>query len=295
MSSGSRRLLAVVLASGATALARQALQNRPPGGGARWVRTNHRGEPISLLEGPAVAVGLVCGLAAGGASRRTTAIALATGASAVFGVIDDLAEDTSDRSKGLRGHLRAARQGRLTTGGLKVLGIGTTGLLTAALLADHEAGPVRHAADVVLDGALVAGSANLVNLLDLRPGRALKVSALLASVLTASGSEHAPAVLGSAAGAWSADLAERDMLGDCGANALGALLGAATVASTPRPVRVCVLAAVLGLTVVSERVSFSRVIAETPWLHTLDMIGRRPADTAVGVATPTHAPGSGTA
>jgi UDP-N-acetylmuramyl pentapeptide phosphotransferase/UDP-N-acetylglucosamine-1-phosphate transferase len=295
MTSRSRRLLGAVVASGGTALARQALQHRPPGGPPRWVRTNHRGEPISLLEGPAVAVGLVCGLASGGVSRRTTALVLATGGSAVFGVIDDLAEDTTERSKGLRGHLRAARRGRLTTGALKVLGIGTTGLVTAALLADRDASPLRRAADVLTDGALVAASANLVNLLDLRPGRALKVSAVLASVLTASGSEHAPAVVGAATTAWAGDLAERDMLGDCGANALGALLGAATVATAPRPVRATVLAVVLGLTVVSERVSFSRVIAGTPWLHALDMIGRRPVDTPAGAGVPVRMPGSGAA
>ncbi|MEP7796010.1 hypothetical protein [Sanguibacter sp. 25GB23B1] len=247
-----------------------------------------------------MAVGLVCGLAAGGVSRRTGALALATGASAVFGVIDDLAEDTSERSKGLRGHLRAARQGRLTTGGLKVLGIGASGLVAAALLVDRDAGPVRRAVDVLADGALVAASANLVNLLDLRPGRALKVSTLAASVLSVS-SAQVPVVVGAASAAWSGDLAERDMLGDCGANALGALLGAATVASTPRPVRSTVLAVVLGLTVVSERVSFSRVIAETPWLHVLDMIGRRPVDTPVRgdtserVNTSERTPGSGRA
>ncbi|PFG33402.1 hypothetical protein [Sanguibacter antarcticus] len=244
----------------------------------RWSRTNHRGEPISLLEGPAVAVGLVCGVAAAGRSRKTVALALATGGAAVFGVIDDLAEDTSERSKGLRGHLRAARQGRLTTGGLKVLGIGASGLVAAALLVERDLGAVRRAVDVLADGALVAASANLVNLLDLRPGRALKSSGLAAAALGISGSPHALAVVGAASSAWSADLAEQDMLGDCGANAVGALLGAATVSSVSRPVRRLVLVVVLGLTAASERVSFSRIIAETPWLERLDMIGRRPLD-----------------
>ena len=289
MSGGTRQLRAVAGAAAATSAARRVLERHAPGGTARWTRTNHRGEPISLLEGPAVAVGLLGGLASGGFSRRTGGLALATGASAVFGLIDDLAEDTSQRSKGLRGHLSAARHGRLTTGGLKVLGIGAAGLVSAVLLADRDTGPVRRTVDVLADGALVAASANLVNLLDLRPGRALKVGSLAAAALSLGGSPHAPAVLGAASAAWTGDLAERDMLGDCGANALGALLGAATVASTSRRVRSVVLTVVLGLTVASERVSFSRVIAATPWLDALDMIGRRPLETSARVA------GSGTA
>lgn len=289
MSDGARQVLAVVGAAAATSAARRVLERRTPGGAARWTRTNHRGEPISLLEGPAVAVGLLGGLVPGGFSRRTGGLALATGASAVFGLIDDLAEDTSERSKGLRGHLAAARRGRLTTGGLKVLGIGAAGLAAASLLVDSDVGPVRRTVGILADGALVAASANLVNLLDLRPGRALKVGGLAASALSLGGSPHAPAVLGAASAAWTGDLAERDMLGDCGANALGALLGAATVASTSPPVRSAVLAVVLGLTVASERVSFSRVIASTPWLDALDMIGRRPLETSPQAA------GSGTA
>jgi len=31
----------------------------PPAGEKTWARTNHRGEPVTLLEGPALAVGAV--------------------------------------------------------------------------------------------------------------------------------------------------------------------------------------------------------------------------------------------
>src|SRR5690606_27297930 len=79
-----------------------------PGRAERWTRTNHRGEPISLLEGPAVAAGLVAAtLATGGDARTRGAVALATASAGTFGLVDDLAEDTSTRTKGLRGHLGA--------------------------------------------------------------------------------------------------------------------------------------------------------------------------------------------
>src|SRR5512132_3682816 len=67
------------------------------------------------------------------------------------------------------------------------------------------------------------------------------------------------------------------MLGDAGANALGAMLGAAASASLPRPARVILLAGITGLTAASEVVSFTAVIERTPALRWLDMLGRRPA------------------
>jgi hypothetical protein len=74
-----------------------------------------------------------------------------------------------------------------------------------------------------------------------------------------------------------ADLAERVMLGDCGANAAGALLGLRLAALPGRGARARLLAAVIGLTLASEKVSFTRVIEATPVLRELDRLGRRPA------------------
>jgi len=81
------------------------------------------------------------------------------------------------------------------------------------------------------------------------------------------------------------DLGERAMLGDAGANALGALLGAAAAGSLSRRARIAILAGVTALTAASEVVSFTKVIQRTPPLHWLDMLGRRPAH-AAGSATP---------
>ena len=82
------------------------------------------------------------------------------------------------------------------------------------------------------------------------------------------------------------DLAERAMLGDAGANALGALLGTAAAATLPRRARLAALAAVVGLTAASEVVSFTKVIERTPPLRWLDMLGRRPAARPATAADP---------
>jgi UDP-N-acetylmuramyl pentapeptide phosphotransferase/UDP-N-acetylglucosamine-1-phosphate transferase len=286
-----RRVLAGVAASAATGLVRGALDGSAPGGQARWMRTNHRGEPISLLEGPAAAVGLVVGGLVGAPSTRAAvALTVATGSGAAFGLVDDLGEDMSSRRKGLRGHLGALARGELTTGGLKVLGIGAGALVAAAVATPtHCADGSRRSAvgwlaDVTVSGALVASSANLLNLLDLRPGRALKAATLVAAPLAlgpGGGAGAAASVLGVVGAAMDQDLAEADMLGDGGANALGATLGTAVVLSAPRPVRLGVLAAVVGLTVASEKVSFTRVIERTPVLREIDAWGRRPVGTPV--------------
>jgi len=288
--SAAHRVGAAALAGLTTAAARRALDASPPGGAARWTRTNHRGEPVSMLEGPAVAAGLLVGGAAGaGDGRSAAAWVVATGSASAFGLVDDLAEDTSTRDKGLRGHLGALAHGRLTTGGLKVLGIGTGALAAAALAPPARGrdgslpGPVARLADVAVSGALVAATANLVNLLDLRPGRALKAGVLTALPgVTGAGGAGGAAVLGAAVAAAGADLDERDMLGDGGANALGAALGMTAVLGASRPVRVALLVGAVALTLASERVSFTQVIGRTPVLRELDAWGRRPAAGATG-------------
>ncbi len=75
------------------------------------------------------------------------------------------------------------------------------------------------------------------------------------------------------------------MLGDAGANALGAMLGAAAAQTMPKRARLGLLAGIVALTVASEKVSFTRVIEATPALRWLDMLGRRP----VAVTAPVSA------
>jgi hypothetical protein len=74
------------------------------------------------------------------------------------------------------------------------------------------------------------------------------------------------------------DLREQLMLGDAGANPIGAALGLGVVLTFSPTVRTVVLVVVLVLNLVSERVSFSSVIRSVAPLRVLDDLGR--ADTA---------------
>ena len=258
---------------------RAGLEEAPPGGPAAWLRTNHRGEAVSLLEGPAVAAGMLGGfLTSGEPPRAVVAAGIATAAGAAFGLVDDLAESPEGTRKGLRGHLGALSRGEVTTGGIKLLGIGSGAILAAAVGTRRTGSLAGWGADVLVNGALIASSANLVNLLDLRPGRAIKASMLGAGVAGLAGAAPglAGVVVGAAGAAFEGDLAERDMLGDGGANALGAAAGTVVALGAPRGVRLGVLAATVALNLVSERVSFTEVIARTPILRELDAFGRRP-------------------
>ncbi|MGD0703642.1 MAG: hypothetical protein ABSA02_27635 [Trebonia sp.] len=277
------------------------LRRYPPAGEQTWTRTNHRRELVTLLEGPAVAVGAitagVLGAAVAGsqraerqekgqipqsweravASRSWFALAVTGGGALGFGVIDDLAG--SGKRRGLAGHLGALRQGEITTGTVKLAGLAATGLAGGLLLGGKRS-------DVVINTGLIAGGANLLNLFDLRPGRAIKVALLSAGLIAAGGAVTGPdrsagltavaAPLGAGLALLPEDLGERAMLGDAGANALGAMLGAAAAQSLNRPARAGLLAGIVALTVASEKISFTKVIEGTPALRWLDMLGRRP-------------------
>jgi UDP-N-acetylmuramyl pentapeptide phosphotransferase/UDP-N-acetylglucosamine-1-phosphate transferase len=270
---------------------------------AQLARTNFRGRPVTLAGGPALALGATAAAALGAGSGRARAATVVAGLGAgAVGAYDDLVGvRPGQQAKGFRGHLRALAQGRVTSGLVKVAGVGASAVAAAALLtADDRAGQAttvhgarqrstadragrrtstgRRALDVLLAAGVIAGSANLINLLDLRPGRAIKAGLLVGAPIAAGGGPAggvAAGAVGAAAGLLAADLDEEIMLGDAGANALGALLGTALVARTGTAGRAALLAGIAALTATSEKVSFTQVIHRTPVLRELDALGRR--------------------
>ena len=253
-------------------------------GTATFQRENYRGHRLPTAVGlvvPWAALVVEAGRAAAGSlgvgsataitSDRVTALIACVGF-ALLGLVDDLAGD-GDR-RGFRGHLSAMAAGQLTTGGVKLVGGFALGLVVVA----PRSGP--GALQLLADAALVALAANTANLLDRAPGRTGKV-VLVAFVVLAVVTSAAPELTGVAVavGAGAAllldDLRERLMLGDTGANALGAVLGVGLVLTTVPSVRLAVLVGLIALNVVSEIVSFSRVIDAVPPLRGLDRAGRR--------------------
>jgi UDP-GlcNAc:undecaprenyl-phosphate/decaprenyl-phosphate GlcNAc-1-phosphate transferase len=247
-------------------------------------RTNHRGAPIATAAGLVVVLAVLGAEAAlgvveaagfdplGGAVGRRLVV-LATVGFGLLGFIDDLLG--AGESGGFRGHLGALAHGRLTSGGVKLFG---GAALALAVMAAIQPGSVGR---ILADGALVALAANLGNLMDRAPGRCLKVTALAFVVLVAVTAADpslvgVALVVGAALALAPADLGERVMLGDAGANVVGAVLGIGVVLTASPSVRNGVLVAVVVLNGLSEKVSYSRVIASTPPLRAIDRLGRRP-------------------
>lgn len=246
--------------------------------GAPWARTNHAGRPVTLLGGPVLAAAATGAAVLGAPAGQRAAAALVGAAAGVVGAYDDHAGARPEQAgdKGLAGHLAALRAGRVSAGAVKVAGIGAAA--AGAGLLTRRGGGLPALVDGALTAGLVAVTANLLNLLDLRPGRAGKVAVALAGgTLGGPVGGLSAGALGATLGVLPADLAERVMLGDCGANAAGALLGLRLAALPGRASRAALLGVLTALTLASEKVSFTRVIESTPGLRELDRFGRRPA------------------
>lgn len=174
--------------------------------------------------------------------------------------------------RGWRGHWAALRSGSLSTGAIKAIGALA---LAAYVVSGRGLESWRYLADI----ALLILSTNLGNLLDLRPGRAEKGLALLATGLCLGAWTFEPLeLLGIFAGpvlvgAW-LTLGERAMLGDTGSNLIGAIAGVWLLTVLGSDGRLVALAVVLALTVYGEIRSISATIDSVPPLRWLDSLGR---------------------
>ena len=188
----------------------------------------------------------------------------------VVGLVDDVWGGSEAR--GFRGHLGELFGGRVTTGVLKLVVLGLGAVPFAVVVVDGIF-------DAAIAAVLMAGSANLANLLDVRPGRALKfVGILFLLALPFVGSwavlVAALAVVGGAIGLFPFDVRGRIMLGDAGAAVLGATLGYAVIVGGPGPSWWCFLAVILGCTALAEVSSISGVMERVWFLRRFDSWGR---------------------
>jgi len=279
--------------------------------------TNYRGRKVFyglgvawlLWAGSAMLAGVAPELLA---DRSVIRILLLAGPLALvafaLGAVDD-AYGTAD-ARGFKGHIKALLSGRLTTGGMKLFGLSLASLIVAlvieglapwgAVAVTGLAGTFAKLGLGLLAGASIALTSNFVNLTDLRPGRALKVYLVLAvlgvlsTALLFGGNARAfdtslagraidvaallLFALGPVIAVWRYDLGEVGMLGDAGANPMGAVAGLLIVAGLSLWGLAIYFIVIFGLNLASEKVSFSKVIAASPLLSRIDNMGRLPQD-----------------
>jgi UDP-GlcNAc:undecaprenyl-phosphate/decaprenyl-phosphate GlcNAc-1-phosphate transferase len=241
---------------------------------ARLTVPNHRGRDVPAVLGFALMAGGAGTAAIAIASGRVVTAGLVADAAAVLvfaaGLVDDL---VAGRPRGIRGHLRELARGRVSSGVVKLIVVAAASVVTVAT--SPRPGLLVRVAGV----ALIAGSANLWNGLDVRPGRAIKFGLLALPIVLSFAFASAPFVLG----VWLAglvvlpwDVGERAMLGDAGSNLLGFAIGVAAYHAMPVIWIEVVAAVVLGLNVVAETVTLSRAIDAIPPLRWWDRLGRQP-------------------
>jgi UDP-GlcNAc:undecaprenyl-phosphate/decaprenyl-phosphate GlcNAc-1-phosphate transferase len=195
----------------------------------KWLKapivTNYRGRPVPVVLGWGLAVG-VCtvvlaepiGAALGHRPVPSDQFVLAGAVGAIFlvGLYDDRKQHPV---RGVIRQFREVLRGRITPGIVKMV------VIVGAALAWTVVAPVP-ASRVLLGTLLIAGAANLWNLFDVKPGRALKYGIVAgAAVLAATVTALLGATVGASLALLPADLGERAMLGDSGANVLGFMVG----------------------------------------------------------------------
>jgi UDP-GlcNAc:undecaprenyl-phosphate/decaprenyl-phosphate GlcNAc-1-phosphate transferase len=200
---------------------------------------------------------------------RGQAVALYVLGVAFLGLVDDT---LGGHQRGWRGHGAAVLQLRFSTGALKAAGsLGLALYVTRGL----EISTGRW----LLASAVLVLATNVFNLLDLRPGRATKAFVLLGAGLTlGTGDLRSLWTLGLFVGpalvaGWY-DLRERAMLGDTGANLLGALAGLWLVLSLSEVGQLLALMVLCVITLYGELRSITKLVERVPLLRQLDSWGR---------------------
>jgi UDP-GlcNAc:undecaprenyl-phosphate/decaprenyl-phosphate GlcNAc-1-phosphate transferase len=200
--------------------------------------------------------------------RSSVVLLYALGVS-LLGLVDDA---FSDESRGWRGHGHRTLSGGFSTGALKAAG--SLGLALYVMSAENLS-----TSRYLLASAVLVLATNVFNLIDLRPGRSVKTMLLLGAALTIA-TTNARALwalglfFGPALVAGFYDLRERVMLGDTGANLVGALAGLWIVFTLSGIGQAVALALLAGITIYGEFHSISEFVERAPGLRQLDSWGR---------------------
>lgn len=239
-----------------------------------WLRPNYRGEILPFAAGIHVPL-----IASAGAfllvneRRLALSFAVLICGFTILGLLDDLYGDRS--VGGFLGHFsKLFREKTLTTGVVKAIGGGILSLFAAMSISMSFSG-------IIVGTLIIALSANFCNLMDVRPGRAIKgffVLSLLYLIMVRITVDAGLAALmmGIATGLLYFDLRESMMLGDTGTGTIGASIGFIMALSLDMPAKIIVAVLLVALHALSERFSISKLIEANRLLLAIDNFGRRP-------------------
>lgn len=185
------------------------------------------------------------------------------------GILDDIIGNRD--VSGLKGHFKSLLNGKLTTGGFKALFGGFIGLVISIAIS-------KNIYDIVINTLIIALSTNLMNLLDLRPGRAIKGYLVISIVLLFTLGEYTRNLLllifPNVIAYFNQDLKAKAMMGDTGSNVLGISIGILFVMGYPLKVRLIWLAFVIFIHILTEKYSLTKIIENNKFLNFIDKLGR---------------------
>ena len=185
------------------------------------------------------------------------------------GIIDDTIGNRD--VSGLKGHFKSLFKGTLTTGGFKALFGGFVGLIISVSIS-------KDIIDIVVNTLVIALSTNLMNLFDLRQGRAIKVYLVIMITIffTLSGYiQILPLlILPNVLAYFNFDLKAKAMMGDTGSNVLGISIGILMVLGYTLKVRIVWLVFLVLIHLLTEKFSLTKIIEKNKVLNFIDRLGR---------------------
>lgn len=188
----------------------------------------------------------------------------------LIGLLDDLIGDKE--VKGLKGHIKSFFKGTLTTGGIKAF----LGLFISLVVSSYISFNII---EFIINGLIIGLFTNLINLFDLRPGRASKIFIIISILLLVfninkDNNYIILSIYGILIPYISLDFKAKVMMGDVGSNVLGYTLGIYCVVNCEMFSKIIILILLILVHLLAEKISFSKVIENNKFLKFVDDIGR---------------------
>lgn len=185
------------------------------------------------------------------------------------GIIDDTIGNRD--VSGLKGHFKSLFKGKLTTGGFKALFGGFVGLIISVSIS-------KDLVDIIVNTLIIALSTNLMNLFDLRPGRAIKVYLVIMITIFCTLTGYIKIlpllILPNVLAYFNFDLKAKAMMGDTGSNVLGISIGILMAFGYTLYVRIGWLVFLVLIHLLTEKFSLTKIIEKNKVLNFIDRLGR---------------------
>ena len=240
------------------------------------IRPNYKGEMIPVSMGivflPMIIInGIIVAYFTIDAISMLCLFLFIFGMMAMFfaGIIDDTIGNRD--VSGLKGHFKSLFKGKLTTGGFKALFGGFVGLIISVSIS-------KNIIDIIVNTLIIALSTNLMNLFDLRPGRAIKVYLVIMITIFVTLTGYIKIlpllVLPNVLAYFNFDLKAKAMMGDAGSNVLGISIGILMAFGYTLNVRIGWLVFLILIHLLTEKFSLTKIIEKNKVLNFIDRLGR---------------------